>query len=294
MPKLSIIIPTHNRADMLKKAIDSATSQSFTDLEVIVVDDGSDVPVTYGGEDPRVSVHRHERARGASAARNTGLAHARGLYTAFLDDDDTLQPDYACVMVGYFDASGEAIDFAWPALQVFDLSTGKEFLAQQHACLIRRDAPSSERAYVAISYTRTTGMVFRTDSIRQFGGFDETLSVSEDRELIFRMLSGGCGCGSVDTPLVNFFIHPGPRLSASSSLVKQARCDSLVADRHADFIARHPRLAARYLNMVARRQKNAGLISEYRSTLIRILRIKRFDVRALKRLFLSTFLSSRR
>jgi hypothetical protein len=136
-------------------------------------------------------------------------------------------------------------------------------------------------------------MIFRTDSIRQFGGFDETLAVSEDRELIFRMISGGCGCGSVEIPLVNCLVHSGPRLSTGDNLRKQAECDALIADRHAGFIAHHPKLASRYLNLLARRQKDAGLIVDYRSTLLRLLRINCLDIRALKRLLLSIFLSSK-
>ncbi len=276
---------------MLKKAIESAVAQSFADLEVIVVDDGSSVAILNEIPDTRISFHRHATPKGASAARNTGLSLAKGVYTAFLDDDDTLHPEYAGKMLSYLDAQGTDIDFAWPALRVLDVSTGKTSKAQHGPCLIRPDSSTAEQSYAAMAYTRTTGMIFRTDSIRRFGGFDESLSVSEDRELIFRMLSGGCGCGSVETPLVNFFIHSGPRLSTSDNLLKQARCDALIADRHADFIARHPKLASRYLNLLARRQKDAGLVSEYRATLRRLLKINPGDIRALKRLMLSVFIA---
>ncbi|MEQ3621826.1 MAG: glycosyltransferase family A protein [Marinobacter sp.] len=293
MTKLSIIIPTHNRPDMLAKAIESAVDQSLSDLEVIVVDDGSSVPVDYEGEDERVRVHRHSIAQGVSAARNAGLSLANGEYIAFLDDDDTLLPDYAGKMLELFEQYGDEIDFAWPALRVLDVSSGDTSEAQQHSCLIRRHHKADEVAYAATAYTRTTGMMFRAESIRRIGGFDESLTVSEDRELVFRMLSEGSGCGSVQAPLVNFFIHSGPRLSTSDNLLKQAKCDTLIADRHAGFIAQHPKLASRYLNLLARRQKDAGLIADYRSTLLRLLRIRPLDVRALKRLMLSLFLSSK-
>jgi glycosyltransferase involved in cell wall biosynthesis len=292
MPKVSIIIPTHNRPDMVAKAIDSAVSQSLSDLEVIVIDDGSSVPVVYEGEGARVRVHRHTIAQGVSAARNAGLSLANGEYVAFLDDDDTLLPDYAGKMLELFAQYGDEIDFAWPALRVLDVSTGETSEAQQHSCLIRRHHKAPEDAYAAAAYTRTTGMMFRVEAIRQVGGFDESLTVSEDRELVFRMLSDGSGCASVQAPLVNFFIHAGPRLSTSDNLLKQATCDTLIADRHADFIAQHPKLASRYLNLLARRQKDAGLIADYRSTLLRLLKINPLDIRALKRLLLSVFLSS--
>lgn len=274
---------------MLKKAIESATGQTVSDLEVIVVDDGSSPPITNDGFDAKVSIHRHPSPKGASAARNTGVSLAKGLYTAFLDDDDTLHPDYAATMLHFMESTGADIDFAWPSLRVVDIPTGKTSRAQDLPCLIRRNHSAPESSYAAAAYTRTTGMFFRTATIREFRGFDETLSVSEDRELIFRMLSQGCGCGSVDMALVDFFIHTGPRLSTDDNLLKQAECDAEVAKRHADFIAQHPKLASRYLNLLARRQKDAGLIREYRATLKALLKIKPTDIRALKRFALSFF-----
>ena len=293
MPQLSIVIPTHNRPDMLKKAVDSAIAQTTSDLEVIVVDDGSIPPIADDRFDAKVSVHRHPSPRGASAARNTGILLAKGTYTAFLDDDDTFRPDYAATMLHFMESTSDIIDFAWPSLNVIDVPNGKTSKAQDLPCLIRRNHLGPELSYAAAAYTRTTGMIFRTTTIREFNGFDETLSVSEDRELIFRMLSQGCGCGSIDRALVDFFIHAGPRLSTNDNLLKQAKCDAMVADRHADFIAQHPKLASRYLNLLARRQKDAGLAQEYRSTLKTLLKINPMDIRALKRLVLSLIIPTR-
>lgn len=287
MPELSIVIPTHNRPEMLKKAVMSVTAQTFSDLEVIVVDDGSSPPITDDLFQTEVSIHRHSSPKGASAARNTGLSHAKGTYVAFLDDDDTLDPDYSAELLNFMENNGADIDFSWPALHVIDIPKGTTSIAQRLPCLIRRSQPATELSYAAAAYTRTTGMMFRTTSIREFNGFDETLSVSEDRELIFRMLSRGCGCGAIPAPLVNFFIHTGPRLSTNDNLLRQANCDAVVAQRHADFIARHPKLASRYLNLLARRQKDAGLIQEYRSTLKTLLKINPLDARALRRFIFS-------
>lgn len=287
MPQVSIVIPTHNRPEMLKKAVASATSQTFIDIEILVIDDGSSPPVTVDLFSTNVSIHRHDSPRGAAAARNTGLSLAQGAYTVFLDDDDTLEPDYVTQMLAFMETHKDDIDFSWPALRVLDVPTARESLAQNHDCLILRNHPARESSYEAAAYTRTTGMMFRTSSILAFNGFDESLAVSEDRELIFRMLSQGCGCGSLQTPLVNFFIHTGPRLSTNDNLLKQASCDAVIAERHADFIAMHPLLASRYLNLLARRQRDAGLIGAYRSTLKTLLKINPKDIRAVKRLVVS-------
>lgn len=88
---VSIILPTRNRASMLKRAVKSVLQQTYVDFELIIVSDGSTdetEQVVAGFEDRRIRFLKHAAARGASAARNTGLTVACGRYIAFLDDDD--------------------------------------------------------------------------------------------------------------------------------------------------------------------------------------------------------------
>ena len=96
-PKVTVILPTHNRASLLQQAIDSIRQQTFTDWELIIVDDGSrdstsDVVQAWMQKDPRIRYHRHNTNRGSATTRNTGLKHARGTYIAFQDDDDVSHP----------------------------------------------------------------------------------------------------------------------------------------------------------------------------------------------------------
>lgn len=95
MPKVTVLIPFHNRAPYLREAIDSLLRQTFTDFELLAVDDGS----TDGGaelvaaySDPRVRLIRNEGNLGIAATRNRGVAAARGEYLAFLDSDDRALP----------------------------------------------------------------------------------------------------------------------------------------------------------------------------------------------------------
>jgi glycosyltransferase involved in cell wall biosynthesis len=91
-PLFSVVIPTYGRAELLREAVGSVLAQTVDDLECLVVDDASPEPVATP-PDPRVRVIRRERNGGSAAARNTGLATARGRYVAFLDDDDLWTPD---------------------------------------------------------------------------------------------------------------------------------------------------------------------------------------------------------
>ena len=95
-PLVSVIMPTFNRARLLERAIQSVLNQTYDRFEIIVVDDASrdnTSDVVKSIRDERVRYIRHEMNRGGSAARNTGIAAARGKYIAFLDDDDEWEPE---------------------------------------------------------------------------------------------------------------------------------------------------------------------------------------------------------
>ncbi|MGP8011472.1 MAG: glycosyltransferase family 2 protein [Halobacteriota archaeon] len=94
--KVSVVIPTYNRAHLVGRSIESALNQTHQDLEILVVDDGS-IDETFDAvkpflQYPQVRYFHHEKRRGHQAARNTGIKNAGGEYIAFLDSDDTWIP----------------------------------------------------------------------------------------------------------------------------------------------------------------------------------------------------------
>lgn len=105
-PKVSIIIPTYNRAHMIERAVASILAQTYENLEIVIVDDASQdntVEVASSINDPRIKVFTKERNEGASATRNVGIAHASGEYLAFLDSDDEFTADKIEKMVRLFE-----------------------------------------------------------------------------------------------------------------------------------------------------------------------------------------------
>ena len=105
MPLISIVMPTYNRADTIQRAITSVRAQSWSDWELIVVDDGStdDTTSRLGGLDPRIRLLWQEN-KGVTAARNTGLAAAKGELVAFLDSDDEWLPHHLALAAAFFAA----------------------------------------------------------------------------------------------------------------------------------------------------------------------------------------------
>ncbi len=98
MTMVSAVIPTYNRSKTVSTAIESALAQTWPDLEVVIVDDGSTDDTQYVvreriASDPRIHLVQHDQRRGAQAARNTGIRAARGEWIAFLDSDDQWLPN---------------------------------------------------------------------------------------------------------------------------------------------------------------------------------------------------------
>jgi glycosyltransferase involved in cell wall biosynthesis len=92
-PLISVVITTKNRIMLLPRSVRSVLEQTWPALELIVVDDGSDVPATLGTDDPRARIIRHSVSRGLCEARNTGFRAATGGLFCMLDDDDWYLPD---------------------------------------------------------------------------------------------------------------------------------------------------------------------------------------------------------
>ena len=112
MPEISVIIPVFNTGIILKETIDSVIAQTFSDFEVIIVDDGSSDSITIdvlkSQDDHRIRII-HQVNSGVAAARNRGIAEARGKYVSFLDHDDLYLPDKLEVLKSLLDETPDAV-----------------------------------------------------------------------------------------------------------------------------------------------------------------------------------------
>ena len=103
MPELSVIVPVYKVEKYLSKCIDSILAQTFTDFELILIDDGSpdrcgEICDEYAAKDSRIIVI-HQQNKGVSAARNAGLEIAKGKYIGFVDSDDWIEPEMYQILI---------------------------------------------------------------------------------------------------------------------------------------------------------------------------------------------------
>ena len=187
-PTVSVIIPCYNTAKYLGQAIDSVLSQTFSDFEIIVVDDGSTdntTEVVQSFNDSRIHYIQHSNNKGLSAARNTGIRHARGRYICFLDSADYFlsnklkdqvnfldsQPDYGLVCGGYLrvDKNGNVVKESQPKI-----------------------GPILPEELLNVNQFIVPSTLIRQKWIERAGYFDEALKGAEEWDFHCRLTMVGC------------------------------------------------------------------------------------------------------
>lgn len=186
---VTVVIPVKNNALGLRRVLGALRG-----LDVIVVDDGSEVPIVApavgNGCGGRVTVLRHETAKGPAAARNTGLRHAETPFVAFLDSDVLPRTGWIEVMLGHF--SDPAVALVAPrivALEPEASTLARYEHARSSLDLGRRE--SAVQSGGAVSFVPSAAMIARREVLDEFGGFDESMHVAEDVDLCWRLQESG-------------------------------------------------------------------------------------------------------
>jgi len=250
-PTFSIVIPTHNRAATVARALRSVAAQTLDDYEVIVVDDGStDASPAFLAtlHDPRYRVFRNERSLGVSAARNRGAAAAAGDWITFLDDDDALRPE-ALALLQRRMASNPALDFMWGSRVTHEIDTAGRVIARREddwngaAATVR----GSSFLDVVLHIATSSAFTIRRSVLQAVGGFDERLRRSEDRDLFIALAQRGYSGAAIAQPLIDVEEHAAS-LSRSSGDRSGAEIDLLVIDKHRDYLQQpeHRKFLASY------------------------------------------------
>lgn len=259
-PKVSVIIPTHNRPELLKCALDSVFAQTFTGFEVIVVDDGN-APRVYDalGEyqsRPNFIYLETEKDTGGSATRNVGIRHAKGEYIAFLDDDDEWLPEKLEVQVPLLKEASSKVGFVFCAVNNIHGDGRVE----------TTPVDPTTRDYSTIALIRfngflTSGLVVRKNVFDDVGMFDESLPSHQEADLILRIAQKYEGIGLKEA-YVNMRVsslddHIGGNIG------RRITGREMVLAKHRDIFLKEPKLLARHYFWLALRYREDGQYAKY-------------------------------
>lgn len=219
MPRISIMIPTYNCGRFLGRAIDTALAQSYTDFEILVIDDGStdntrDVVARYGNK----VRYFHQPNRGLSSARNLALSRATGEFVAYLDADDMWYPQKLEAQIAFLDAHKECglvhsevsvIDEDDKILHLrFNQETGRSF--PHGYCLI----DLLRRCHIQI-----LTVLERRECLDRAGIFDERLAIAQDYHHWIKVALQGFAIGYLPEPLGKYRWRRGSLMSSQRRLL---------------------------------------------------------------------------
>lgn len=187
MPLISVIIPVYNGERTIKETVKSVLDQSFTDLEIILINDGSQdgtLEVVYSIKDSRLKVFSFENA-GVAVSRNRGVERACGEYIAFLDADDLWTQDKLAAQLTALQHNPQAA-VAYSLVDYID-EMG-DFLHHGHRIKINGNA--YQQMLVENLLENGSNPLIRREAIIEVGGFDGSLTPAEDWDMWLRLAAG--------------------------------------------------------------------------------------------------------
>lgn len=245
---VSVYIPTYDRAAMVRRALTSVAAQTWSALDVIVVDDGSS-PEQRAELDELthsfpIRLLDNRFAKGACGARNTAIEAAEGEFITGLDDDDEFLPEHISEMMARFQAG----DCSCVASSVLVHTPTGTWIRDADSGLISLDS--------LLHYNKIGNQVLtRTEWLRAIGGFDESMPAFQDYDTWVRLVAGfGPAAKLATAGYVLHQEHEGERISASSG--RRRRALTLFMEKHASLLtASHKRS----LELLQRRCDDQGI-----------------------------------
>lgn len=181
----SIIIPNYNRGKVIKRAINSVLNQTFSDFELIIVDDCStdnSLDVISSVEDKRLKFYKLEKNSGAATARNFGIKKSSGEFISFLDSDDFFEPEFLEISGKIISNSKPNVGFMW---------TGVRYHNQKIAVEKSWQPKIIKNAYITFLYKHNvgtgSGITLKRKVFENCGFFNEKLRAAEDTDFFLRI-----------------------------------------------------------------------------------------------------------
>jgi len=257
----SIILTTYNRVELLERAIDSVLQQTFSDFELLIINDCSTDYTqfhlkTY--QDQRIRCFHNSTNSGVSVSRNVGISHAKGKYLAFLDDDDEYFPHFLETVYQAFQ-NNSSLDFIWTSYQKIIAPHNKTF-------------PHIWRPFNNLTFLTqlsfSFGIVIHKNCFNSIGYFDKNLKTNEDLDIFFRLIQHQFKGRSLPDVLIKIHQHILPSLSRTPNWESRFNDARYFVQKHQMFLSQHPTLEQHYYNMLIGLAYRAHFYSKARQLIL--------------------------
>ena len=224
MPKVSVIVPTYNRTVYLRRLLDSIIQQTYSDYEVIIIDDCSPDIAEYSKLIAEYQYRikdliyiRNEKNYGTPThARNVGMRMAKGIYIALCDDDDEWYPDKLKMQVDKFEESDTKYGLVYTWADTVDEESG-EILFRYRGNI----EGNCIKSLLKKDFIPTSSVMVRKNELLAVGGMDEGMSYCcEDWDTWVRMLKNGTSCAVVRTVLLKYYRRAGECFSMKPQMYR--------------------------------------------------------------------------
>lgn len=230
-PLVTVIIPTYNRAPTIARSIDSVLKQTYENIELIIVDDGSSdstIKIVKSYHNEKIKLICLDKHSGANTARNRGIYAAKGEYIAFQDSDDEWLKDKLEIQLSYMMKTGRKVCYC---PYILNGDEGKRIIPSQMG-----NKELYERKIIDIlrkkNVVSTQTLVIHKEVTEKEGVFDEDLNRLQDYEFIIRLCQH-YEIGYIDKPLVNVYRMPN---SISNNKLALADAYKKILIKHSSFI----------------------------------------------------------
>jgi glycosyltransferase involved in cell wall biosynthesis len=226
-PKVSIVIPTYNRADFLPKTIQSVLNQTYQDWEMIIVDDGSTdktEEIVKGYKESGIRYIVHKSNLGISAARNTGIKKSKGKYIALLDSDDEWFPEkLSCQMKIFQEKDSKCGVVCTSGYMV----KGSKLICTRE---IPADLDNFYERFLFENFIWVSSVLVKKECFEKAGLFDENLKSCEDWDMWIR-IAKYYKLIFLETPLIKYVIHSG---QLSENILEKINARKRILFKHQD------------------------------------------------------------
>lgn len=288
-PKISVIIPTYNRADLLPRAIKSVLSQTFQDFELIIVDDGStdntkEVVEEFQKRDRRIKYIWQEKNSGAPAKpTNIGIMNSTGEFIAILEHDDEWLPQKLEKQIAIFNDSKNNM-LGLVGCDVLVVSNKTRYFRVPKV----KKGKTFEKFLKSTFICSASSALIRRSVFQDVGLFDENLFSVQDWEMWTKMAYAGYAFKFIREPLLRYYIH-GQNITATTSIEKKEKDLDYIFNKYRKYYENNSKLYSTKLRYDGTRYVLANELKKGRKKFLQSIKIYPFNFKAYLYLFLSFF-----